>query len=222
LRLLLYEKVPGKRARKVITANGDGAAHAAEQCARWLARFHARGPRSGRVVQLSDQLSVLEEARRSLTDTSRPLADKADRLFEQLTVAARGLGESDMLAAHGTYTPGQVLLADERTFTIDWDTYQVTDPSNDVARFLVELRRMGLKYNGSADALDSTARVFVTTYTASAGSDVRSRLAFQQAAIFLDRAKHDTDKQEQRWDEKAEVMLDEGLRSLAEDRWKTA
>jgi hypothetical protein len=223
LRLLLYEKVPGIRARKMIVANGPNSIHAAERCALWLAQFHARGPRCGPVFDLNDHLKALEAMRVAVAGADALFADKADRLFEQLAAAARGLGAYEMRAVHGTYTPGQVLVTEERTVTIDWDTYKVADPAYDVARFLVELKRMGWKSTGSTDTFRAEAEAFLQTYTHAAGVDVMSRVAFQEAAIFLDRAKHDiekVDQQEQGWHEKPEAMLDEGLRVVAEDGWK--
>lgn len=223
LRLVLYEKAPGTRARKLIARGGESdATAAAERCARWLARFHARGPLSGTVVDLADHVLSSERAWRAISDLGPPFAEKAERLFAHLGTAARTTRESRMCAAHGTYTPGQVLVSKESTVTIDWDTYQVTDPSNDVARFLVELARMGLKYFGSTSAYDHAARAFLRTYVAEAGADVTRRLAFHQGAIYLDRAKHDIDKPRDGSHEKAETMLDEGLRALAEGRWATA
>src|SRR3989454_11588832 len=69
LRLLLYEKAPGTRSTvAILNTTGSDRALAAERCARWLARFHARGPRSGRVVHLNHQLRFLEECWRSLAD----------------------------------------------------------------------------------------------------------------------------------------------------------
>ena len=220
LRLLLYEKAPGARARKVIAASqdGDDAAHAAVQCARWLAQFHARGPRSGAVFDLNAHLTALERARRYLSVRRSPPTDGADALFGRLATAASRLGSAELRASHGTYTPGQVLLADERTLTIDWDTYQLADPAYDVARFLVELKRMGLKYTGSSDGYRTTAEAFLTAYAAVAESEVRSRLAFHEAAICLDRAQHDVEKQDP---VKAQAMLREGMRLLTEDRWET-
>src|SRR5438105_11685681 len=42
LRLLLYEKVPGTRARTLIVGpSGTESVNAVERCARWLAHFHA-------------------------------------------------------------------------------------------------------------------------------------------------------------------------------------
>ena len=113
------------------------------------------------------------------------------------------------------YTGGQVLLAEGRTVTVDWDTYRVADPSYDVARMLVGYRRLGLRYFGSMHALDGAAEAFLTTYVDSGRSHVRTHLAFQRAAIFLERAKRDLDKQTPGWRERAEAMLDEGLRVLA-------
>ena len=218
LRLLLYEKAPGTRARTTIAeSSGAEGACAAERCAQWLARFHARGPRSGRVFDLNDHLRSLDQVGARLAELGPPLADKASRLLAEIGAAARELGDSDLRAGHGTYTPGQVLISEGRTVTMDWDTYHVADPSHDVARFLVELKRMGLKYTGSTSAFDAAALAFVRTYAAAAGSDITKRLAFQEAAICLDRAKHDLDKHADRRYQKAEAMLNEGLRALAED-----
>ncbi len=50
-----------------------------------------------------------------------------------------------MSAGHGIYTCGQVLLVEGRTVAIDWDSYNVPDPSHDVARMLIYLKRVGLK-----------------------------------------------------------------------------
>jgi aminoglycoside phosphotransferase (APT) family kinase protein len=217
LRLLLYEKVAGARATtSILNPNEADRTLAAERCARWLARFHALGPRSGRIVRLNDQLNCLDECRRSLADLGRPFADKAKRLFEQLSAAGRGLGSIEMCAGHGMYTCGQVLLIEGRTVTVDWDTYRVADPSYDVARMLVGFKRLGLRYFGSMHALDRTAEVFLKTYVATGCSDVTTHLTFQKAAICLERAKRELDKQTSEWRERAEVMLDEGLDVLAQ------
>jgi hypothetical protein len=216
LRLLLCEKAPGTRATAlVLNPNESDRIPAAERCARWLARFHRRGPRSGRVVRLNDQLRFLEECRRSLAELGWPFDDKAGRLLERLNASASGLGGVELCAVHGMYTCGQVLLVDGRTITVDWDTFCVTDPSYDVARMLVGFKRMGLKYFGSMHALDGAAAAFLKTYLDAGRSDVTSHLAFQEAVICLERAKRDLDKGSPERREQAEAMLAEGLRVLA-------
>jgi len=218
LRLLLYEKAPGTRSTvSILNPTGSERVLAAERCARWLARFHARGPRTGRLVRLKDQLSFLEGCWRSLADLGWPFGDKAGRLFDHLNAAALRLGGVEMCAGHGMYTCGQVLLADGRTVTVDWDTYRVADPSYDVARMLVGFRRLGLKHFGSIGSLDGAGEVFLKTYVAAGRSVVAGHLAFQKAAICLERAKRDLDKQTRGWRERAEAMLDEGLRFLARE-----
>src|SRR2546427_1965768 len=215
LRLLLYEKVPGTPCTAFLLGpNKSDRALAVERCARWLARFHSIAPRLGQVFRLSDQLVSLEGHWRCFADHGFPFADKAGRLFDQLKATALGLGATEMCAGHGMYTCGQVLLVENRTVTVDWDTYKVADPSHDVARMLVSLKRMGLKYLGSIHALDGAAEVFLKTYVATGRSYVTAHLTFQKAAICLERAKRDVVKQTRERRERAEAMLGEGLRIL--------
>ncbi len=121
--------------------------------------FDSKFSSTTRAVRLKDQLSFLEGCWRSPADLGWPFGDNASRLFDRLNAAALGLGDIDMCAGHGRYTRGQVLLAAGRTVTVDWDTYRVADPSCDVARTLVDLRRLGLKHFTSIDALDGAAQV---------------------------------------------------------------
>ena len=218
LRLLLYEKVSGASVRAMIVqSDAADRARAAARSAHWLARFHARAPRSGPVIHMHDQLMSSERAWRDVADLGKPFADKAGLLFERLSTTARGLGPIEPCAGHGDYTPSQVLLADggRRTVTLDWDTYQVADPSYDVAKFLVSLKRLGLKCFGSAHALDAAAEVFLKTYVAAGGpADITARLPFQEAAIYLEKAQIDAKKQKGGWRERAEAMLNEALAVL--------
>jgi len=218
LRLLLYEKVPSTKAKDLILSpNESDRVLAAERCARWLARFHTIGPRLGMVFHLDQHLIALEGYGRRLADLGWPFADKARRLFKRLQTAASGLGSIEMCPGHGMYTAGQVLLAGDRTVTIDWDGYDVTDPSRDVARFIVALQRLALKKLGSTHALDWVGEVFLKTYISAGRLDVSGRLPFHKAAICLERADHDVDRQSRGSHERAEMMLDEGLRVLGVD-----
>ena len=168
-------------------------------------------------MHLNDQLSFMEECWRGLANLGPPFGDKASRLFDRLNATARGLGGSEMCAGHGMYTCGQVLLAEGRTVTVDWDTCRVADPSYDVARMLISFTRLGLKHFGSIHALEVAAEVFLKTYVAAGRSVVATHVAFQKAAICLERAKGDLDKESRGWRERAEAMLDEGLRLLDRD-----
>ena len=219
LRLLLYEKVPGTRARPLIVGpSGTESVNAVERCARWLAHFQAEAPRRGSMFRAQDYLRGLEEWFLDSGKSELPFADKAKNLTEQLNAAARHLEGTEMCASHGMYTCGQVLLTERRTVTIDWDTFNLTDPSHDVARFLVDLQRMALKYFGSLNALDQAAEVFLKTYANAGGSYDATSLAFYRAAICLERTRSDVNKQNPGWRARAEMMLDEGLGLLQRDK----
>ena len=219
LRLLLYEEVPGTRARTLIVGpSGTERVNAVERCARWLAHFQAEAPRRGSMFRAQDYLGGLEEWFLDSGKSELPFAYKAKNLTEQLNAAARHLEGTEMCAGHGTYTCGQVLLTGRRTVTIDWDTFNLTDPSHDVARFLVDLQRMALKYFGSLNALDQAAEVFLKTYANAGGSYDATSLAFYRAAICLERARSDVNKQNPGWRARAEMMLDEGLGLLQRDK----
>src|SRR5207247_8487436 len=61
LRLLLYEKAPGIRAKDFILSPKDSdRILAAERCAQWLARFQPCAPRLGRVFLLTAALLSLD------------------------------------------------------------------------------------------------------------------------------------------------------------------
>jgi aminoglycoside phosphotransferase (APT) family kinase protein len=215
LRLLLYEKVAGTRARNLIVgSNGAERLRALEQCARWLVCFQAKAPRWGRPFSPRQYLEEFQQSSPELESSWLPVADKAKTLVEQLTAMLPYLDGSEMCAGHGMYTCGQVLLAGSRSITIDWDTFNLADPAHDVARFLVDLQRMALKYFGSLKALDQAGAIFLNAYVSGAGPCDALSLAFYRAAICLERASSDVKKQNPGWRERAEAMLDEGLNIL--------
>src|SRR5437899_4473355 len=73
LRLLLYEKALGTRATVfIVNPNDSDRVPATERCARWLARFHAIAPRSGRVFHLDDHLFLLDQCRRCIANLVLP------------------------------------------------------------------------------------------------------------------------------------------------------
>jgi hypothetical protein len=103
-----------------------------------------------------------------------------------------------------------------RTVTIDWDGYDVADPTRDVARFIVALKRLALSRLGSVRALDAVADAFAQTYAAVGRPEVAARLPCYEAAICLQIAANMARRQRPHWCMKVETMLDEGLRLLEE------
>ena len=220
LRLLLQEKVEGPTATEIFL-NGDSwqRERTAERCARWLARFHAVAPRVGRVSDVGTILSTCERRREFIAKQAGRLATQSQQLLERLRVRASSLGTIPRCCTHGDFSPGQVILTEGRTVTVDWDACRIADPTRDVATFLVRLGQLGLKRLGSIRALDGPAEVFLTTYLASGGhSQVAVHLAFYKAARCLAEARGEVKTKKRRWRKWAEVMLDEGLRILEQHK----
>jgi hypothetical protein len=179
LHLLLQDKVGGTVA-KTIFCLGETRDRmlAAQRCARWLARFHAVAPRSGRIVALSDHLRALDAWAHQIATLGEPAADQARRLVEGVDIAAAALNRIEGCAGHGSYSPAHVIFTPGRTVVFDWDGYDVADPTRDVARFSVGLQRLALGRLGSIRALDAAAEVFEQTYSTIGRPEVVGRLPF--------------------------------------------
>ena len=213
LRLLLLEKVQGVAVKEIVLVGHEHERTvAAQQCARWLARFQSVAPCSGPRFDLHVQTAA--RWAQGLATLEGPLADKARRLLAHVDAAAGALIGSGACAGHGSYSPSHVILAAGRTVTIDWDGYDVADPARDVARFIVALKRLALGRLGSIRALDAVADVFVQTYVGLGRPDVAARLPCYEAAICLQIASNMARRGQPHWQMKVQTMLDEGLRTL--------
>ena len=207
LHFFLQEKVEGPVAKEIFKSGDEQSrAAAAKRCALWLARFHEFGPKAGPIFDAERCLGVLRERTRRIGRLGGRCAEKAKRLLEWLEHAAKELQPVEMRAAHGSYSPAQLILPERRTVTIDWDGYDVADPARDVSRFLYALRRLALDQLDSVRALDGAAEVFLKTYRAVGRPDFQTNFLFYQAAACLKLARTVA-----HWQEKSEVMLDEGL-----------
>ena len=216
LRLLLQEKIHGLSVREVfLGTDWDKQIEAAQRSALWLAYFHDLAPRRGQVVT-PDVLSVLlEKWAGRLATLDRPLVLKSTKLFRRLAAELPKLDTTEHLAGHSSYSPDHVLLADDRTAVIDWDTYDQADPARDLARFIVTTERLALGHLRSIRALDPLAEVFLETYVAKRGAEALPRLPFYRATMCLKLAKHCAfSPRVRRSAKKVAAMLDEGIRVL--------
>jgi Phosphotransferase enzyme family len=223
LRLLVQEQVHGTAAKTIFLADverrsGFSPLVAAERSALWLARFQATAPQCGPVFDARRHLMSLARWSSSVAALGGPFMDKSCLLFKRLDVAVAALSSSCLCASHGSYGPAHVLLAGDRTVTIDWDGYDVADPARDVARFVVALERLALGRLGSIRALDTVAAVFEETYVAVGRPEVVAGLPFYKAATCLQLAAYGVHHKVSHWREKVATMLDEGLRILEQEK----
>jgi aminoglycoside phosphotransferase (APT) family kinase protein len=212
MHLLLQEKVEGPVGNEIFkTGDERSRTTAAERCAQWLARFHAVGPKEGPLFNTERCLSLMRERSQRIAELGGRCTDKAARLREQLEYAGAALLPVEMRAGHGSYNPAQLILAEGRTVTCDWDGYDVADPARDVARFLAALRRLALGKLRFVRALDGAAEVFLRTYLTVGQPDAKRNLRFFLGDAYLTLATHDLSRSGDRWQQKAEAILDEGL-----------
>lgn len=211
--LLAQERVEGPLAKEVFkTGDEPNRAAAAERCAGWLARFHALAPRLGPVFESDRCLKQMRRYSRKIVGLGGRVADKAARLLQGLEDAASLLSPVEMRAGHGSYSAGQVILAEGRTVVFDWDGCDVADPARDVGRFRAALRHAACGGLGSVRALDAAAEIFLQTYLGLIQPDAKKNLGFYEAVACLKLAMHSLHRQD-----KAEAMLDEGIRVLGEE-----
>jgi aminoglycoside phosphotransferase (APT) family kinase protein len=215
LRLLLQEKVQGRRAKDIfLTDDERDRADASRRSARWLARFHAIAPQSGPIVGLTHHMDAAERWSQTIARLGEPVAGQARRLAKRLEEEAASVKERGVCAGHGSYNCNQIILTKDRTITLDWDGYDVTDPCRDVARFLVALQRLAFKYLGSIRALDAAAEAFLKTYEALSPSAVAASLPWYRALTCLRLAKYEANRPLGTFRHGIDALLGEGLRIL--------
>ena len=219
LQLLLQEKVEGPRAKLIfLTADEAGRAEASARAARWLARFHAIAPRSGRVEDRGERRDAVERWSQRIGKMGESVASRARPLGRRLAGIAASMRAGDVCAGHGSYDCHQIILADGRTVTFDWDSHDVADPCRDVARFVVALQRIALKYAGAIGALDGAVEVFLSTYETLSPFDVSANLAWYRALTCLQLAKYEINRPVCTFPEGIEALVGEGWRVLEEGR----
>jgi aminoglycoside phosphotransferase (APT) family kinase protein len=220
LRCFVQEKVEGPSAGDIFkTGDEHSRVAAAERCGRWLARFHAVGPRAGPVSYAHEHLKSksMRRCSRKIAKLTGPFANKAAHLLQRLEAASSSLSPVELRAGHGSYSASHVILAEGRTVAIDWDFHEVADPACDLARFLGALRRRALIRLGSIRLLDGAAEAFLTAYLAMGPSGVEENLRFFEAATYLNLAMRHLSDPVPNCQENTEAMLDEGLRVLGRE-----
>jgi hypothetical protein len=216
LRLLLVEKVEGIYAKEIfLEGNEQQRASAAIRSAQWLARFHSLPRIPARTISPAESLSLSRKRCQQIAETCPALAQKAERLLKKIEDSSGHLADIPMTVSHGDFLPGHVLFRGNQVMVIDLDSFVLSDPSRDVARFILfGMHRLAANHLGSIHALDGAAAQFLNAYLALGRSDIVKNLSFYGAALRLQRAKRYAFKQVSRWQEKVDALLDERFEAL--------
>lgn len=215
LRLLVVTRVKGRNAAQIFL-EGDVLERelAAVRCAQWLARFHALTGIPGSVLSSDKVYRRSFRTCAHLGECCPSLTLKGRRLLAALEPAWASLLDIPMAPSHGDFVPAHVFLADRQVVTVDWDSFILSDPCRDVARFVLGLRRLAERHLGSIRALDPYATLFQETYLAEGNRSIAKNMPFFMAALCLRQAKRFVRRQRSRWQERADALLDEGLLAL--------
>jgi aminoglycoside phosphotransferase (APT) family kinase protein len=109
-----------------------------------LAAVHASGADHGETVTLDDELAEIRGVVDRLETAVPTLAGAATPLLALVEDLARVHQADPLRPSHGSFRPGQVLLANGRVGFIDFDGFCRAEPARDVALFRTAIRDVGL------------------------------------------------------------------------------
>lgn len=214
LHVLFEEKIDGKWAMEIFLNGGqEEQIETARRCGIWLARFHSKGPRQGELDLPIDSLPHIHRWAELVKKFGDSFAPKAEQVSQRLDAIAPGPDDLESSPGHGSYIPENVLVAGSRTVVIDLDKCDIADPSRDLASFIISVRRLGLKQNGSIRTRDKAVDAFLDAYKTLRGNSALRHCPFFIATECLHRAYRDLYKRTIPMPQWANIMLDEGLRA---------
>jgi hypothetical protein len=168
--------------------------------ARRLADLGARDgktfDRSVRLIAALHESDARPRKRRDSRRIVRSVRRKGDQVDQSLpglgahfrevadALDAAGVKEQELRPAHGDCSPGNVLVAPERTALIDWDRFQSADPARDIAYFGGWYWVKAVERGDAPDwsMLPRAVRVYET---ARPGVSLEERLGFHVAAGLM-------------------------------------
>ena len=134
-----------------------------------LVELHFSKIQFGEVWQWQDLCSEINQQILELADIFVEFGPMVSPLLEKLNSLASAYHADALVPSHGTFRPAQVLLYEGEIGFIDFDSFCLSEPANDLALFLATVLRIGLtpldddeqadeKAVGSITALDFSAR----------------------------------------------------------------
>lgn len=214
LKMLFEEKVWGTEGKELfLKGSPKDQMMVMERSAAWLARFHAKIPRLGQVLEPKGMLLTLEKELAEIRRLREPLANKCELLLRKVRRAMPDRA-SVYCAGHGSYMTNHVFLDHERTAIIDLDEHDTAEAARDLANFVISVERLALKQRKSLQAFDAAIEVFMQAYTSQVPGGSLDNLPFYKAALFLHKAQRDLYKPIPPLREQAEIMVDEGFITL--------
>jgi tRNA A-37 threonylcarbamoyl transferase component Bud32 len=211
LSLLLQEEIGGVPVKDHLMA--DTAEPALRAMARALAKLHRVPVRVGPTYRIQDHLRRCHPRPQVLRERCPELRPAVDEIMRE---AARLEAAYEFVPAliHGDFHMGQVHVAADRTWLIDFDACCVADPAADLGNVLVFLKGKARKVPSAPLLADA----FLDEYFRTMPSEIGRRVALYEAITHLRRACKRLRMEEDGWQKKARKFLDDSLESLAAAR----
>lgn len=215
LKILIEEKVEGKRANETLIAEDlSEQVEAVERAGAWLAQFHTTAPKVGNQVGPKFLLEHSRKRADMVSEFGGAFPSKCKLLMDKLEASLPEDGSFQYCPGHGNYIPSHVLLDDHHTATIDFDGFDLVDPARDLAWFTISVERCGLKYHRPPNYFERLTKPFLLSYLQRGRKDASNNLPFYRGVEYLHRAKRDLYKRIPPAPSWAEMMLDHAIGGL--------
>jgi aminoglycoside phosphotransferase (APT) family kinase protein len=209
LSLLLQEEIGGVPVKEHLGL--ETGERALRQMAVALAKLHRAPVRPGEVFTLQDHLRRCHPRPQVLRDRCPELRDAIDSILQETAQLEKSYGGFEPVLIHGDFHMGQVHVAPEHTWIIDFDACCVADPAADLGNVLVFLKGKARKVHDA----ERLAAAFVDEYCKHMPADVLRRVPLFEAVTHLRRACKRLRFEDDGWRKKARKFIDDSLDSLA-------
>jgi hypothetical protein len=187
-----------------------------------LAMFHMSGVRSGETAGLDERFAEIRELIARLLVPAPDLARAAEPLLAHLETLAATQPADALVPTHGTFSPEQVLINEDRIGFIDFDDFSMAEPALDIGLFRAAIKDTGMNaLDDVADParqarlalLDQIGEVFLAEYEQHAPIS-RQRVALWEAWSYFRDVLHFWSKVKPAEPDNAMMMLTHHMRGL--------
>lgn len=212
LALLLQEEIGGRPVKDFL-ATSDGE-RALRQMARALVKLHRSPVRVGAPYTMQDHLRRCHPRPQVLHDRCPELRPAIDEILREAVRLEEQYAGYEPGLVHGDFHMGQVHVAPEDTWIIDFDACAVADPAADLGNVLVFLKGKARKIPHAPLLADA----FMDEYFKHQPADILKRVPLFEAITHLRRACKRLRFGEDGWQKKARRFIDDSLESLTAAR----
>ncbi|PYM08082.1 MAG: hypothetical protein DMD82_03710 [Candidatus Rokuibacteriota bacterium] len=208
LAMLLQEAVGGKAVRNLIRESADPAP--CRVAARTLVKLHRSSLKAGPARRIPDLLRRCHPRYPFLALACPEVADAVHTIADRSLAIEAALGHVETTPLHGDFHMGQVHVAGDRSWLIDFDAVGRGDPASDVGNIAVFLKDKVRRRPAAEEFLQA----FLDEYFTHMDPAIAFRIPLYEAVTHLRRACKLLRFQRRGWRDRVRDMLARGLGSI--------